>query len=153
MPFKSLHSAAIEASLDGATRQYLAGALKLPQTLTHIHDTNVEIGISDYARSAFEPAHRHARATEYQYVLRGMTEYRDIETREVHRYTSGDFYLIDPGTAYIQRIKRDTRILFIKYPAGNDKEAVAVEAAVDAWAREPLRVARCGPAAARQAHR
>jgi 8-oxo-dGTP pyrophosphatase MutT (NUDIX family)/quercetin dioxygenase-like cupin family protein len=142
MPFKYLHSAAIEAALDGATRQYLAGALQLPQALAHIHDTDVEIGISDYAQHAFEPAHRHTRAKEYQYVLRGMTEYQDVNSGEVHRFTSGDFYVIEPGTAYIQRIKRDTRILFIKYPAGNDKQPVDVQDALAAWAREPLRVSR-----------
>jgi len=142
MPFKSLHRAAIEASLDAATRQYLAGALQLPQTLAHIQDTDVEIGISDYTQHAFEAAHRHAHAKEYQYVLRGMTEYHDVDTGEVLRFTSGDFYVIYPGTAYIQRVKRDTRILFVKYPAGNDKSAVQVSDALAAWAREPLRVTR-----------
>jgi 8-oxo-dGTP diphosphatase len=142
MPFESLHSAAIEASLDATTRQYLAGALQRPQTLAPIHDTDVEIGISDYAQHGFEAAHRHARAKEYQYVLRGMTEYQDVDTGEVRRFTRGDFYVIHPGTAYIQRIKRDTRILFIRYPAGNDKQAVEAGAALAAWAREPLRVTR-----------
>ncbi len=142
MPFRSINAASIEASLGDETRQYLAGELKLPQLLAHIHDADIEVGISHYAASAFEPAHRHARAKEYQYVLRGMTEYQDVDTGEVHRFTAGDFYAIYPGTSYVQRIKRDTRILFIKYPAGNDKEPVPVEAAVDAWAREPLRVAR-----------
>jgi 8-oxo-dGTP diphosphatase len=42
----------------------------------------------------------------------------------------------------VQRIKRDTRILFIKYPAGNDKQIVPMSEAVDAWARETLRVTR-----------
>jgi 8-oxo-dGTP diphosphatase len=142
MPFKSLDAAAIEAALRGRTRQYLAGALQQPQPLAHVHDTDIEVGISDYVASGFEPAHRHARAKEYQYVLRGMTEYRDVDTGEVHRFRAGDFYVIYPGTAYVQRIKRDTRILFIKYPAGNDKQVVPMTEAVDAWARETLRVTR-----------
>jgi 8-oxo-dGTP diphosphatase len=142
MPFKSLDAAAIEAALAGQTRQYLAGALTRPQPLSHVHDEDIEVGISDYVHAAFEPAHRHARAKEYQYVLRGMTEYQDLDTGDVHRFRTGDFYVIDPGTAYVQRIKRDTRILFIKYPAGNDKHAVPMTQAVDAWAREILRVTR-----------
>jgi 8-oxo-dGTP diphosphatase len=142
MPFKSLDAAAIEAALGGQTRQYLAGALQRPQPLAHVHDTDIEVGLSDYVKSGFEPAHRHARAKEYHYVLRGMTEYRDIDTAEVHRFRAGDFYVIYPGTAYVQRIKRDTRILFIKYPAGNDKQIVPMTDAVDAWARETLRVTR-----------
>ena len=142
MPFKSLDAAAIEAALGGRTRQYLAGALQQPQPLAHVHDTDIEVGISDYVKSGFEPAHRHARAKEYQYVLRGMTEYKDLDTGDVHRFRAGDFYVIYPGTAYVQRIKRDTRILFIKYPAGNDKQIVPMSEAVDAWARETLRVTR-----------
>jgi 8-oxo-dGTP diphosphatase len=145
MPFKSLDAAAIEASLggqSGQTRQYLAGALQQPQPLAHVHDADIEVGLSDYVKSGFEPAHRHARAKEYQYVLRGMTEYRDLDTGDVHRFRAGDFYVIYPGTAYVQRIKRDTRILFIKYPAGNDKQIVPMSEAVDAWARETLRVMR-----------
>ncbi|HEY4353696.1 MAG TPA: NUDIX domain-containing protein [Paraburkholderia sp.] len=154
MPFKSLDATAIEASLGaapgatpdapfgGQTRQYLAGELKRPQALAHVHDADIEVGISDYANSGFEPAHRHARAKEYQYVLRGMTEYQDLDTGDVHRFRAGDFYVIYPGTAYVQRIKRDTRILFIKYPAGNDKQIVPMTEAVDAWARETLRVTR-----------
>ncbi|WP_198039284.1 NUDIX domain-containing protein [Paraburkholderia sp. SOS3] len=142
MPFKSLEAAAIEASLGGHTRQYLAGALKQPQPLAHVHDTDIEVGISDYVKSGFEAAHRHARAKEYHYVLRGMTEYQDLDTGDVHRFRTGDFYVIYAGTAYVQRIKRDTRILFIKYPAGNDKQIVPMTEAVDAWARETLRVTR-----------
>jgi 8-oxo-dGTP diphosphatase len=142
MPFKSLDAAAIEASLSGQTRQYLAGALNKPQPLAHVHDADIEVGLSDYVHGGFEAAHRHARAKEYQYVLRGMTEYQDIDTGEVQRFRAGDFYVIYPGTTYVQRIKRDTRILFIKYPAGNDKEAVPMTQAVDAWAREALRVTR-----------
>ncbi|MFC0397428.1 NUDIX domain-containing protein [Paraburkholderia rhizosphaerae] len=142
MPFKSLDAAAIEASLSGETRQYLAGALKRPQPLVHIADADIEVGISHYEQSGFEPAHRHARAKEYQYVLCGMTEYQDLDTGEVHRFRSGDFYVIYPGTAYVQRIKRDTRILFFKYPAGNDKESVPMTRAIDTWAREALRVTR-----------
>jgi 8-oxo-dGTP diphosphatase len=142
MPFKSLDAAAIEAALTGQTRQYLAGALKAPQTLSHIHDADLEVGISDYVQGGFEPAHRHARAKEYQYVLRGMTEYQDLDTGEVRQFRAGDFYVIYPGTAYVQRIKRETRILFIKYPAGNDKALVPMTQAVDTWAREALRVTR-----------
>ncbi|CAB3752056.1 NUDIX domain-containing protein [Paraburkholderia humisilvae] len=142
MPFKSLDAAAIEASLSGQTRQYLTGALKQPQPLSHIHDADIEVGLSDYPQSGFEPAHRHARAKEYQYVLRGMTEYQDLDTGEIHRFRAGDFYVIDPGTAYVQRIKRDTRILFFKYPGGNDKESVPMTQAVGTWARETLHVTR-----------
>jgi 8-oxo-dGTP pyrophosphatase MutT (NUDIX family)/uncharacterized cupin superfamily protein len=142
MPITPLHAFDIEASLLNQTRQYLVGNLANPQTLAHIPDTDIEVGISDYRNATFESAHKHARAKEYQYVLKGMTEYLDLDGDTAHRFVAGDFFVIYPGTSYLQRIKRDTRILFFKYPAGNDKEAVSVTADQTAWAREPLRVQR-----------
>jgi 8-oxo-dGTP diphosphatase len=142
MPIAHLSARTIEEALTGRSRQYLVGKLNLPQALSHIDDDDLEVGISTYSEPSVEPAHRHARAKEYQYVLKGMTEYMDLDTREVHRFVAGDFYVIYPGTTYLQRIKRDTRILFFKYPGGNDKETVPCDAEALAWADTPLRVKR-----------
>ena len=142
MPFCLLRGTAIEASLKNQTRQYLTGNLTLPQPLAHIQDSDIEVGISSYPQATFESAHKHAKAKEYQYVLNGMTEYIDLNTQEVHRFGAGDFYVIYPETAYLQKIKQDTRILFFKYPTGNDKQPVSVDEQKMAWAAEPLRVQR-----------
>lgn len=142
MPIAHLSARTIEAALAGRTRQYLVGNLSLPQALGHIDDSDLEVGMSTYSESTVEPAHRHARAKEYQYVLKGMTEYMDLDTREVYRFVGGDFYVIYPGTSYLQRIKQDTRILFFKYPGGNDKETAQCDAEALAWANPPLRVKR-----------
>ncbi len=142
MPFHRLATEAIEQSLDKTTRRYLLGKLERSQELAFIEDCNLEIGISSYPQATWEAAHRHARATQYQYVLKGMTEYLDIDTGAVHRFRTGDFYTITQGTSYLQRIKQDTRILFIKYPSGNDKELVSVTPEQQAWAEEKLRVER-----------
>ncbi|MGE4050190.1 MAG: NUDIX domain-containing protein [Piscinibacter sp.] len=142
MAFRFLRRSAIEASLSEAHRQYLVGNLKLPQALTHISDEDIEFGISDYPDYDWEAAHSHVRAREFQYVLKGMTEYRDLDSNEVHRFCAGDFYVIYPGTRYIQRVKQDSRILFAKIPAGNDKVAEDVSEALLAWARGRLRVER-----------
>ncbi len=75
-------------------------------------------------------------------MLKGMTEYLDIETGETHRFVKGDFYVIRPGTRYAQRIKRDTEILFFKYPAKNDKIAIEADETVKSWLANPLRAKR-----------
>ena len=142
MAFKSIARKEIERSLDGTTRQYLAGKLARPQSLNHIEDNDIEIGISDYREAGSEDAHSHSRAKEYQWILKGMTEYLDLDTEAVHRFTTGDFYVIYPGTRYIQRVKRDTRILFAKIPAGNDKILEDAPEAVLQWASRRLRVKR-----------
>lgn len=142
MGFARIDGSEIEACLKSQTRQYLMGNLTVPQSLKHIADDDIEAGISSYSDATFEPAHRHARAKEYQYVLEGMTEYRDVQSGEVHRFIAGDFYVIYPGTSYIQRVKQNTRILFFKFPGGNDKENLDVPESILAWAKEPLRVRR-----------
>ena len=68
----------------------------------------------------------HSVATEYQYMISGWTEYMDVETGEVSEFRKGDFYAILPGTAYAQRVKAGTNILFIKTPSINDKQLVDI---------------------------
>jgi 8-oxo-dGTP diphosphatase len=150
VPFAQIAASSIESALREVARQYLVGRLSQTQTLQHIYDADIEIGISDYRHSAVELAHRHIQAKEYQLVLKGMTEYRDLDTRQVHRYVCGDFFVIYPGTSYLQRVKRDTRILFVKYPAGDDKHLVEVDAEALAWAQKPLRVKRLDMAAGKE---
>jgi 8-oxo-dGTP pyrophosphatase MutT (NUDIX family)/uncharacterized cupin superfamily protein len=142
MRFKSLHRSDIEASLDSTTRQYLVGNLKKKQLLDHIDDQDLEIGISSYLTASHEVAHTHKTAKEYQYVLCGMTEYMDLDSGTVHEFIAGSFYVIYPGTKYIQKIKQGTRILFIKYPAGDDKEFIDCSPESISWAAAPLRVTR-----------
>lgn len=142
MGFKKIQKAAIDDALSESSRQYLVGHLKKPQVLNHIESDDIEFGISSYTKAGWEPAHFHTRAREFQYVLKGMTEYMDLATGEVHRYSTGDFYVIDSGTRYVQRIKRETRILFAKLPAGNDKVEVPLSADLLAWAERKLLVER-----------
>ena len=142
MAFKAIKATDIKESLEGVTRQYLAGTLSRPQGLRHVENSEVEIGITEYREAATESPHRHQRAKEYQYVLSGMTEYWEVETNEIHRFVAGDFYVIYPGTTYAQRSKMDTRILFIKFPAGNDKVPTDPDTELSEWLKVPLRAER-----------
>lgn len=120
------------------SRQYLVGNLKLPQTMQHIVNTDVEIGISAYKKNDIEEAHYHTDQIEFQYMIEGKTEYINIDTQEKFVFTEGDFYCIETGTKYAQRIYGKTKILFIKLPAVNDKKIINVTNEIKAWLAEHL---------------
>lgn len=140
--FIKLDSKEIEQSLKDATRQYLAGHLSRPQRLEHLDTLNLEIGITDYREFTSEDPHRHDTAVEYQYVLSGWTKYLDVDSGDEFDFKTGDFYAIYPGTAYAQKSKPGTRILFIKVPSINDKESVAPTEVVRKWMGERLKTVR-----------
>ena len=131
--FQKLNAEEIRTALQGNTRQYLVGQLKLPQSLSHIDDGNIEIGITDYKEYTSEPPHSHKVAFEYQYMISGETKYLDIDTNEETYYTAGDFYRIEPGTKYAQKALGGTTILFVKTPPGNDKIVEETTQAVKTW--------------------
>lgn len=128
-----LNRRAIEASLEGSTRQYLTGTLHRPQELEHVEDADLEMGLSDYSENTADQPHIHPRAREYQYVITGRALIRELATGRTHELSAGDFYVIHPGTAYAQKSVAGTRILFVKHPAGNDKSVVTVDDETARW--------------------
>lgn len=112
----------IEKALQTTSRQYFVGNLKLPQIINHIHDPDIEIGISSYLHDdTEEPAHWHPVQKEFQYVLTGRTVYTNVITGETYEYKAGDFYAIYPEICYKQVSEKGTKILFIKIPSIHDK--------------------------------
>ena len=132
----------IKKSLENTTRQYFAGNLSKPQEIEVIRDERLEIGISSYPDYMHEPAHVHSMATEYQYIISGWTEYMDVDTGEISEFSKGDFYTILPGTAYAQRVKAGTNILFIKTPSINDKQLVDISQEQKEWLTEEMKTVR-----------
>lgn len=132
----------IKKSLENTTRQYFAGNLSKPQEIEVIRDERLEIGISSYPDYMHEPAHVHSIATEYQYIISGWTEYMDVETGEISEFRKGDFYAILPGTAYAQRVKAGTNILFIKTPSIKDKQLVEISQEQKEWLTEGMKTVR-----------
>ncbi len=132
----------ITKAMEGVTRQYLVGNLKLPQKLQHIKSEDLEIGISSYSKYTEEPPHKHSLATEYQYVLSGWTKYIDTENMVEYEFKKGDFYAIETNTSYAQKCKAGTNILFIKVPSINDKEVVDVTETIQAWYDDGLKTVR-----------
>ncbi len=85
----------IDQALQHVTRQYLVGDLQKPQTLKHVPNSLVEIGITRYENEGkLEPPHRHKQAFEFQYVTAGLTAYLDLGTAEEHVFRKGDFYVL-----------------------------------------------------------
>ena len=132
----------VKEALQNTTRQYFVGNLSKPQKLLFIKDDRLEIGISSYPDYQSEPAHVHSIATEYQYMISGWTEYMDVDTDEVYSFKKGDFYAIETGTAYSQRVKAGTNILFIKVPSVNDKKLVDIRDDQLEWLNEKLKTIR-----------
>lgn len=138
----TIKNEAIEKVLKSVSRQYLAGDLKRPQELEFVRDKHLEIGITDYSEYATEPVHFHTEAVEYQYMLSGWTEYMDADTGEIYEFRKGDFYCIEKNTAYAQKSKKGTRILFIKVPSVNDKNVVETPEMIKAWYEAGLKTVR-----------
>ena len=137
-----INNADILSALKDTTRQYFVGNLSKPQQVSFIKDERLEVGISSYPGFKSEPAHVHSVATEYQYMISGWTEYMDVETGEVYEFKTGDFYAIEPGTAYAQRVKPGTNILFIKVPSINDKQLVQISDDQLSWVKQKMRTIR-----------
>lgn len=129
----------IASSLEGVRRQYLVGDLKLPQKLNHIKKNDIEIGITNYSKYTTEDVHYHTDAVEYQYMISGWTKYMDVNTGEEYEFKAGDFYCIETGTAYAQKARAGTTILFIKVPSVNDKHIVELSDLVKEWYEEGLK--------------
>lgn len=140
--FEKVPSSELQQALRETRRQYLAGRLTRPQQVKEVIDDNIEAGISYYPTASAEQPHSHTEVSEYQYMIKGLTEYLDLDTGETHRFVKGDFYVIRPGTRYAQRIKRDTEIFFFKHPGKNDKVGITADERVQAWLAEPLRATR-----------
>lgn len=131
--FHSIDSHTIERALLDTTRQYLAGKLARPQTVSEIIDDSIDIGITRYKTYTVEPAHIHSSVREYQYMLSGYTEYYDPTIDVTYTFRKGDFFVIDPDTPYVQKSKGGTSILFIKSSVENDKEWIGESDDIVAW--------------------
>ena len=137
-----INNADIVDALKNTTRQYFVGNLSRPQEIMFIKDDRLEIGISSYTDFQSEPTHKHIVATEYQYMISGWTEYMDVDSGEIFEFKSGDFYAIEPGTAYSQRVKVGTNILFIKVPSVNDKQLIEIGDDQLRWLQEKMHTVR-----------
>lgn len=135
---KKISNKELEKSLNKNTRQYLVGDLKLPQELEHIHDENVEVGISDYKKFTADVPHIHSIVTEYQMILKGYSEIKNLKTNEIIELNEGDFYVVKKDTPYAQKSSMGTKILFFKFPGINDKKVIDIDKETQSWLNEEI---------------
>lgn len=133
-----IRSAQIIEGLKDTHRQYLLGDLKQSQEISQIFDKNVEVGITKYSKHEYEEAHYHINATEYHFMISGYTKYLDIDTSEEYEFRKGDFFVIRPYTKYAQKSKKGTEILFVKFPAGNDKTKISESDKIFHWLNDKI---------------
>ncbi|KAB7665278.1 cupin [Bacillus sp. B1-b2] len=130
---KKISKETLDNVLKNNERQYLVGNLKSPQMLPHIHDNNVEVGISHYKDFTADKPHIHKEVTEYQMILQGRSEIKNLLTEEVIKLHEGDFYIVNKETPYAQKSAANTKIIFFKYPSLNDKQVIEIDAATEFW--------------------
>jgi 8-oxo-dGTP diphosphatase len=150
--FRVLRRFDIEAQLAESGSVILASCSEGAQSLIPIETMEIDFGLSH----CIEPTVGKAISFEaegYHYVSKGMVECRDLDSGAVHRFFSGDFFAIAPGTRYILRTKQDTLLFFAKCPGGTAEHAECADHEARDWTSKPLRAERLdhsgdnGPAA------
>ena len=135
---KKISKETLDEVLQYNERQYLVGNLKVPQMLQHIHDNNVEVGISHYKQFTADKPHIHREVTEYQMILQGYSEIKNLLTGEVMELNEGDFYIVQKETPYAQKSATNTKILFFKYPSINDKKIIEINKETEEWLNDEI---------------
>lgn len=124
----------ISSSLEGNFRQYIQGDLQQEQNLPYIHNTNSEIGISYYREFTHDEPHYHDCITETNYILEGKVCMKIVGTDEEYVIEKGGVFSIPPLTTHIMKVQPETKILFVKDHAMNDKHVVELASlGLDNW--------------------
>lgn len=130
---ENLPAEEIASALQFSTRQYLAGDLKLPQSLAFLMDKKVEVGINRCDCYHWEHPHYHTITDEYCYILSGETKYVDLSEGKEYTFREGDFYILRHDTPYIQKCQEGCRLFFVKVPGLNDKVPLSMNDALSSW--------------------
>lgn len=133
-----ISSEELDSALSNNKSQYLVGNLKLPQDLDHIYDGNVEVGMAYYKEFTSDIPHVHEKVTEYQLILKGYSEIKNLITGEVTELSEGDFYVVQKETPYAQKSSEGTKLIFFKFPGVNDKEIVEIDDLTKSWLEEKI---------------
>lgn len=128
-----VRASSIGPALQNNRRQYLAGTLQRPQELEHVQDSDIEVGVAAYHEAAADIPHFHPVVSEYQYIISGRCHLLDVDTDEVHKLETGDFYAIPAGKTHVQKCSSGTNIIFFKHPAVDDKVTVELSPERQSW--------------------
>jgi mannose-6-phosphate isomerase-like protein (cupin superfamily) len=127
----------LNALLKRQYRIYMCGDLERPQEIAEcIRDEKLEIGTSLYESFTADTPHYHARATEYNFVVRGCVRVFLYDTKERLEFKEGSLFVLPPGTKYASKSAPGTQVLFIKCPGGNDKTLYDYDDGLRDWLKE-----------------
>lgn len=123
----------IERGIRETGRTYMAGNLERPNASPYVKTDGYETGITEYHAYAVEEPHRHGQNQEYNYVLSGFIKLVLLDEQVETLFEAGDFYVIEPGEAYVAKCVGGTRILFAKVPGGDDKQVIEPSERIRKW--------------------
>jgi len=118
---KYISASDLEAFLKTNDRVYLCGNLEKKQEMDWISTDGVEIGISHYKHFKADIPHYHMSNIEYNFILSGESKIFLIEEEKEFHFKENTLFVIPPNTKYASKHQKDTKIMFIKVPGGNDK--------------------------------
>lgn len=114
----------IENVLDKQKRVYLVGDIKMPNGLEAVHTDGYEIGISSYKEDTFDAPHVHLANDEYNYIIEGSVKIYIFKENKEYVFNKGDMFIISKDEAYAAKAKKGTKVIFSKFPGGNDKKLI-----------------------------
>lgn len=135
---KIVRAREIDGVVGDDVRAYVVGHLARHQGFQHVDSHDVEIGVAGYPEAGVDTPHLHPTVTEAQLVLAGRVELRLLADGAEHVLHPGDFYLVEPGTAHVQKASRGTRVAIVKWPSLDDKTIVEPDDETRAWMDEPV---------------
>lgn len=119
--------------LSKQNRIYLSGNLNRNQPFEHIKTSDLEIGISNYQDFTSDMPHEHIWNNEYNIILQGEIKVYIFNEHMEYIFHKDDLFLIEPNMQYIVKANKDTQVLFIKSPGGNDKKLLPITPAIEQW--------------------
>lgn len=123
----------VSNALKNQKRVYLCGDLKKENPIPYVKNKEYEIGISYYEKFTAELPHLHSFNSEYNYVIEGELKIVLINEHKEFILSKGDLFVINVNEPYVTKAKRGTKVIFSKYPGGNDKKLVEISPSIKKW--------------------
>lgn len=121
---KIIRSEDVNHVLENQKRVYLVGDIKMPNGLEAVKTDGYEIGISSYKEDTFDAPHVHLVNDEYNYIIEGSVKIYLFKEDKEYTFNKGDMFIILKDEAYAAKAKKGTKVIFSKFPGGNDKKLI-----------------------------
>lgn len=130
-----IKSEEIEAGLKETSHLYLTGLLERPNSVDEIHK-EYEVGMSYSKKFRSKEPHCHLANDEWTYVLEGKLKVLLLDKMKEYEFFEGDFFIIRANTPFAVKFYKKTKVLFSKYPGGNDKVILPTNEKIERWSKK-----------------